>query len=804
MVPSFDVLFHSLQRFRSQNHENQSTPTPEQKIEMNQESLKQTNILSAALLGVISRVLIERNLFQNSKIPLDALFYLANDLIRTISPSQRTDTISVPKELSLLWKQLRNKPLSVEDQTYLDRPKRIDVAKEVFNGLKYSSMALMGQGFYHSVTTAVTGQLWSHVPAICGYFSVAIGGHQALAYAVAQILQKTVLTQEQQSLVEPWLNMVGRLALGLTPKVHATEQGVHYQYPSLEGHSQTISGDQTVTLRGDTLLIERVEQIHTANGSFEGVYESDFKLGQFYELTEERIRIEVIDKNGASVPVVFTKILGQYGAEIAVSCANKALEQYWSHYLRPAQITTSQPTIIQKIGLQENSNLALNSVKAAGYKAHSLAIPAFCLMTDLMVRATSGSSSFTPALSALIILSLPKIITAEQMIDEIPVGFVMAYASPSEAPKEMGYLKCDGTPYLKSEYEELYAVLCGKCGEDSKSFPDLCEQCECEKDKFCVPNYQNLFLRGVKYLKDIGKYSNHTTSMSQKPFQMHESGSHTHTVSSSGMHDHKSDSAGEHGHRLDPAGEHAHTVSSNGDHKHTVHETGEHTHVINEDNDLHTHQIHYAGQHNHNNDLYDLLLKRSAGTSSTVSALDDIGANEPDIVNSGTIQAAGSHLHTMDSAGKHRHTMESSGNHIHEMDQQGKHEHTLNTAAPHIHEMSVEGLHCHTISSEGLHTHEITESGKHTHKISGGDAETSPENRGVIYWIKAKSTRMSACRENSTPDIEKQIQILEDRIKTLESYQYIIPATTTLAAFGCFYWLKAKIDNMQSNLRSKH
>ncbi len=203
-------------------------------------------------------------------------------------------------------------------------------------------MALMGHSLYKSVSSAAAKSLWNHVPSICGYFSVALVGPQALAYAVTQFLRSTNLTQEQKSLLEPWLNMVGRLALGLVPKVHATEEGVHYHYPSLDGYSQTVSSHQKVTLSGNTLSIEKMGYLQTPEGSFEGVYESDFRLGKIYELNEERIRIQVIDKNGDAVPLLFTKVWGQYGPEIIISSENKELEQQWSQYFHPQQNSFSR------------------------------------------------------------------------------------------------------------------------------------------------------------------------------------------------------------------------------------------------------------------------------------------------------------------------------------------------------------------------------------------------------------------------------------------------------------------------------
>ncbi len=58
------------------------------------ESPIQVSAASAALVGFVSRVLIEKSFFQNSQIPVDMLLYLANDLIKTFVPQKKGYLVS--------------------------------------------------------------------------------------------------------------------------------------------------------------------------------------------------------------------------------------------------------------------------------------------------------------------------------------------------------------------------------------------------------------------------------------------------------------------------------------------------------------------------------------------------------------------------------------------------------------------------------------------------------------------------------------------------------------------------------------
>lgn len=307
--------------------------------------LQYANHLSAEFVAFISRVLIEREFFQNTHIPPELLLYLANDLIKTLYLESKEVAVNMPTELFCSWKQWSGRTLSYEEQVYCDAPKRIDVMGEILNGVKYSSMILMGQTCYSSVTSMVQNRLWSHIPAICAYTGTMLFGYRGVSYAVSELLAYTALSQKQKELLEPWLNMVGRLALGFTPKVNGTEEGLHYHYPSRDGFSKTFSHDQAVTLQGNHLLFEKAGFLTTPEGTFEGEYIADFKLKQIYELNEEQVRIQVINKNGQEVPIEFRKLDGLYGPMITVRCDDKELETHWEKYFRPREIPASPKEI---------------------------------------------------------------------------------------------------------------------------------------------------------------------------------------------------------------------------------------------------------------------------------------------------------------------------------------------------------------------------------------------------------------------------------------------------------------------------
>jgi hypothetical protein len=296
---------------------------------------QQANDLSAAFVGFISRILIERTFFQNTHVPIDLLLHMTNDLIHTLAPQKR-EMFSLAREGSIVWKQLRGQPLTAEEEAYDSTPKQLNVAREILNGLKYSSLALMGQRLYSSVSSALTQGLQKHLPWIIGSSATTFVGPLCLARAVETVLQRRLqLTERQKAVVRPWLNMVGRLAVSFVPKVHATPDGVHYLYPSLQGSTQTFSPGSTITLEGDELSIEQSRYLETPEGEFEAAYSGRFKLGAVHTMTEERIQMDVLDPQGKIVPIEFVRTQGKYGPQIHVKSDDQKLQAHWSRYFQP-------------------------------------------------------------------------------------------------------------------------------------------------------------------------------------------------------------------------------------------------------------------------------------------------------------------------------------------------------------------------------------------------------------------------------------------------------------------------------------
>lgn len=272
----------------------------------------------------ISSILIERHLFQNTGIPPETLLYLINDVILTLSP-EKAETIDMAQELTILGKKILGKALTPEETRYNNIPNKvIDPTKEIMNGLRYSSMALLGKQLYTSLSTAFTKGLWQHFPAIIGYTTAITLGPKAIGHAVNEALRfATNLTDEQKALIKPWLTMFGRLALRLIPKVHATEAGVHYHYPATEGHTQTFSLGQSVTLKGNAVIVEHAGSLETPEGIFDASYQ--FQLHRVTRISEESIHLQVLNENREKIPLRFTLIQGQFGPEITA---------HWSRYFK--------------------------------------------------------------------------------------------------------------------------------------------------------------------------------------------------------------------------------------------------------------------------------------------------------------------------------------------------------------------------------------------------------------------------------------------------------------------------------------
>lgn len=354
-------------------------------------SFQTVNELTAAWASFLSRLLIERTFFQNTDIPRETLLYLANDLMAALVP-QETETLNVKKEMVIMWKQLRGQELTQEEEAYDNSPKEINVVGEILNGITLSTTALIGQNMFRSIQSAIAEGFWNHVPAIIGYSGTALFGAQGIAYAVDKLLGRSSLSKDQKEGIRPWLNMVGRLALGFAPKVQATEAGVHYHYPSTAGSTQTFSKGQVATLRGDSLEIEKEGVLITSKGKYEGVYSADFKLRKVYEINEERIRIQVVDQEGKAVPVEFKRVQGEHGSGIQVICDDQQMAEHWKQLINPKMAVQGQ--ISDGDASSCSTSLALGTLSALTVQnAIPLAIGAMSCLQRVHAGATDHASN---------------------------------------------------------------------------------------------------------------------------------------------------------------------------------------------------------------------------------------------------------------------------------------------------------------------------------------------------------------------------------------------------------------------------
>jgi hypothetical protein len=291
------------------------------------------NAFGASVVEFVSRLFIEEALFQNSNIPHQSLLYLANDLIRILSPEKNVK-FSIAKELTISYKQLRGQPLTEEEKKYEYSDTELDVVGEILNGVKYSTVALLGKNFIDSLVSTAQQGLWKHLPALAGYTGALVFGPQAMSATVDYVLAKSDLHNEQRELVRPWLNTVARLALGTVPKVHANESGVHYHYPSFSGNTETYTRNQSVRMQGEDVTVTRSREFITPEGKFPAEHSLQFKLHQIDCLSGQTIRIQVINQSGEKVPVEFHVSEGQHGPEIQVISTDPDLAEHWSAYFR--------------------------------------------------------------------------------------------------------------------------------------------------------------------------------------------------------------------------------------------------------------------------------------------------------------------------------------------------------------------------------------------------------------------------------------------------------------------------------------
>jgi hypothetical protein len=294
------------------------------------------NTFSACGVELVSKLLIERAFFQNDQIPRETLLYLANDLIRALQPEESVK-MNVAKELLITYKQLRGQKLTEEEQKYDKAERDIDVFGEVLNGVRYSTMAFLGKSIFSSIVSTVQQRLWQHVPALAAYTGAVLLGPHLIRSAVDNVLYYSRLSSIQQHRLRPWLNAIGRLALGFMPKVHASEAGVHYHYPSRVVHTETYRESQSVNLFGEDVTLKKYGKMHTQSGEFDVEYVAQFKLQNIYHLSEQSIKIHVVNQSGVKVPVEFHLRRREYGPEIEVYSTDPNLAAHWMRYFKASQ-----------------------------------------------------------------------------------------------------------------------------------------------------------------------------------------------------------------------------------------------------------------------------------------------------------------------------------------------------------------------------------------------------------------------------------------------------------------------------------
>lgn len=307
---------------------------------------------AALIVEILAKILIEKTLFQSAEIqiPYETILNISNELIRLLRPEENTK-IEVAKELVITYKQLRGIELTEAEKAYEAADKDIDVMGEVLNGLKYSTMGLLGKNLFSSLVATVKQGLYEHIPAVVGYTGAILLGPKAISAAVDSVLLYSSLNASQKQSIRPWLTTVGRLALGCIPKVHATDEGVHYHYPSVSGHTETYSKNLSVSMVGEDLTLKKPGKLHTPKGDYEAEYILQFKLHHIARLTDKSIRIQVLNQSGEKVPVEFYVNQGQYGQEIRVKSTDANLEALWTHYLQ----THQQPLPAIAPVMQENT-----------------------------------------------------------------------------------------------------------------------------------------------------------------------------------------------------------------------------------------------------------------------------------------------------------------------------------------------------------------------------------------------------------------------------------------------------------------
>jgi hypothetical protein len=262
----------------------------------------------------------------------------------------------------LLYKQLLGQELSAEEKRYDKSYKEWDLLGETLNVVLYSNMTLIGKSLYTSLNAAGKQGLWEHLPAILGSTGSVLFGPQLITLTIEEILARTELTDKQKTLIKPWLNIVGRLALlEFIPKVHADDNGIYYQYPSTKGYTEVYSQGQTLIQEGEDITIKKPATLQTPDKKeYEGEYVAEFKLSKISQLTDEKLKIGLVNASGEKVHVEFRVNETKSGPKITVSSQDKELERQFTSYFMPQEEVQrfNSPVIEERVNspLFDNQN----------------------------------------------------------------------------------------------------------------------------------------------------------------------------------------------------------------------------------------------------------------------------------------------------------------------------------------------------------------------------------------------------------------------------------------------------------------
>lgn len=302
----------------------------------------------------------------------------------------------------------------------------------------------------------------------------------------------------------------------------------------------------------------------------------------------------------------------------------------------------------------------------------------------------------------------------------IPVGTIVPYGGQIVP---MGYLKCDGSKYLITNYVDLHSII----GQTYCTVTSLCTMSE-----FAVPDMRGRTAvgmdpsMGAPYFGTTGEQIGAvevTLSELEMPSHSHtldSSGSHIHSINQAGLHSHTTNDAGTHTHSTAQAGSHVHTV--------TVGSSGNHNHDTGSSPYPSAAGATTGGQHTHGFSMASGTTTPGTG-GGDVENWNSIRARCMTSLGSTCTSNGGAYLQlnkggtvTMANA------VQSTGSdHSHNvfLNNDGAHTHGTFVASggQHSHSVSSDGLHSHTVSSDGQHTHVIASSGTHTHTAgnSGGD-----------------------------------------------------------------------------------